>query len=155
MLSLLLSFVTASFLSSVRKQKAFAYYGGRVSAGLIPLTVTLPGSVPSHLSLTEHSGLLNYVQSRQSAETSRLINMGGGGEVKGHLRGSLVPGTELTRRDKGFCELKNKLKRIWKERCWHQGIRLLLILWTNNRFPPLCVGVKLYSAFLINYTTPC
>lgn len=37
---------------------------------------------------------------------SFLINMGGGGEVKGHLLGSLVPRTELTQCDKGFCELK-------------------------------------------------
>ena len=53
---------TLLFLSSGGKEKAFAYYRGRISASLIPLTVILPGSVPSHLSFTEHSELLNYVQ---------------------------------------------------------------------------------------------
>lgn len=50
------------FLPSAGKQKAFAYYRGRVSAGLIPLAVIFLGSVPRHWSFTEHSELLNYGQ---------------------------------------------------------------------------------------------
>lgn len=49
-------------LPSIGKQKAFAYYRGSVRASFIPLTVILPGSVPSHWSFTEHPELLNYVQ---------------------------------------------------------------------------------------------
>lgn len=37
---------------------------------------------------------------------SFLINMGGGGEVTGHLQASLLPCTELTLCNKGFYELK-------------------------------------------------
>lgn len=46
---------------------------------------------------------------------SFLINMGGGEEVKGHLRGFVTPGMELTPCDKGFCEFK-KRKKEKKER---------------------------------------
>lgn len=66
---------------------------------------------------------------------SFLINIGGGGEVKGHLQGSIVPCTELTQCNKAFCELKNKLKCLWKERCLRQGVRLLLILQANTYSP--------------------
>lgn len=45
-----------------------------------------------------------------------LINMGGGGKVKGHLQGSLVPCAKLTQCDKGFCESKKKINKAHMER---------------------------------------
>lgn len=47
---------------------------------------------------------------------SFLINLGGGGKVKGRLQGALVPCAKLTQCDKGFCEPEKKKKKAHMER---------------------------------------
>lgn len=47
---------------------------------------------------------------------SFLINLGGGGKVKGRLQGTLVPCAKLTQCDKGFCESEKKKKKAHMER---------------------------------------
>lgn len=79
---------------------------------------------------------------------SLLINMGGGGKVKRHLQGSLVPCAKLTQCDKGFCESKKKINKAHRERKMlasrDEAIDIPCSVLAFN-----CIPYKLYHLMLI------
>lgn len=79
---------------------------------------------------------------------SFLINLGGGGKVKGSPARRTCALCKANSVTKAFVSLKKKKKA-------HMERKMLASRDEATGYSLLCVGIKLHSAFLINYTTSC